>query len=103
MTITKGMKINQKIRNRVLRVANFILATRSTVRDAAKEFGVSKSTVHKDVSERLAIINPELYEEIKVHLKYHTSIRHLRGGEATKQMYKGNSKFSASEERVKGA
>lgn len=100
MTITKGMKINQKIRNRVLKVANFILATRSTVRDAAKEFGVSKSTVHKDVSERLAIINPELHEEIKVHLKYHTAIRHLRGGEATKQMYKGIS-ISASEKKVK--
>ena len=54
----------------------------------AKEFGVSKSTVHKDLTERLPEINPELANEVKEILDYHKSIRHLRGGEATKQKYR---------------
>lgn len=59
-----------------------------TVRVIAKEFGVSKSTVHKDLTERLPEINPDLANEVKEILDYHKSIRHLRGGEATKLKYK---------------
>lgn len=65
--------------------------TRKTVRVIAKEFGVSKSTVHKDLTERLPEINPELASEVKVILDHHKAIRHLRGGEATKLKYKLNS------------
>lgn len=53
----------------------------------AKEFGVSKSTVHKDLTERLPEINPELASKVKEVLEYHKSIRHIRGGEATRQKY----------------
>lgn len=69
-----------------------------TVRVIAKEFGVSKSTVHKDLTERLPEINPELANEVKEILDYHKSIRHLRGGEATKMKYK---KEEMEEEPVK--
>lgn len=58
------------------------------LRVIAKEFGVSKSTVHKDLTERLPEINPDLANEVKEILDYHKSIRHLRGGEATKLKYK---------------
>ncbi len=64
------------------------METRKTVRVIAKEFGVSKSTVHKDLTERLPDINPDLANEVKTILEYHKSIRHLRGGEATRQKYK---------------
>jgi len=90
METTKGMRINQKIRQRVLDIANYILQSKSTVREAAKEFRVSKSTVHKDMTERLPIINPELFEEVRKHLDYHLVVRHLRGGEATKMLYKAS-------------
>ncbi|SET25158.1 putative DeoR family transcriptional regulator, stage III sporulation protein D [Salinibacillus kushneri] len=58
----------------------------------AKEFGVSKSTVHKDLTERLPEINPELWKEVKEILTYHKSIRHLRGGAATKKKYNDEDK-----------
>lgn len=54
----------------------------------AKEFGVSKSTVHKDLTERLPELNSELANQVKEILEYHKSIRHIRGGEATKRKYK---------------
>ena len=60
----------------------------NTVRTIAKEFGVSKSTVHKDLTERLPEINPDLANQVKHILEYHKSIRHLRGGEATKIKYR---------------
>ncbi|MUV37367.1 Stage III sporulation protein [Lentibacillus sp. JNUCC-1] len=64
------------------------METRKTVRTIAKEFGVSKSTVHKDLTERLPEINPELANDVKEVLNYHKSIRHIRGGEATRKKYK---------------
>ena len=76
------------IKERTLKIAHYILETRKTVRDIAKEFGVSKSTVHKDLTERLPDINPELANAVQEILDYHKSIRHLRGGEATKQKYR---------------
>ena len=80
------------IKERTIRIGNYVIETRMTVRMIAKEFGVSKSTVHKDLTERLPEINPELASEVKKILEYHKSIRHIRGGEATKQKYKRASK-----------
>lgn len=76
------------IKERTIRIGRSLVEKRHTVRAIAKEFGVSKSTVHKDLTERLPEINPELANEVKVILEYHKSIRHLRGGEATKIKYK---------------
>lgn len=78
------MRVNQKIKRRVLDTAQYMLRTRTTVRDAAKRFNVSKSTVHKDVTDRLEIINPELYVQVKKLLDYHFQIKHIRGGQAIK-------------------
>jgi putative DeoR family transcriptional regulator (stage III sporulation protein D) len=83
-TMTNGIRINQKIKNRVLEISNYFLNNMPTVRETALKFKVSKSTVHMDVTDRLAIINPELHKKVKKVLDYHTSIRHLRGGEASK-------------------
>ncbi|QQK81631.1 sporulation transcriptional regulator SpoIIID [Salicibibacter cibi] len=75
------------IKERTIKIGRYVVETRKTVRTIAKEFGVSKSTVHKDLTERLPDINPELAHEVKSILDYHKSIRHLRGGEATKVKY----------------
>lgn len=69
-------------------LAAFIIQHRATVRAAAKAFGVSKSTVHKDVKERLRPVNPDLYLQAMRVLRYNKSVRHLRGGEATRQKYR---------------
>ena len=76
------------IKERTIKIGRCIVETRKTVRTIAKEFGVSKSTVHKDLTERLPEINPELAQQVKLILEYHKSVRHLRGGEATKIKYK---------------
>jgi len=76
------------IKDRTIRIGEYIVKTKKTVRVIAKEFGVSKSTVHKDLTERLPKINPDLANEVKEILDYHKSIRHLRGGEATKLKYR---------------
>ncbi|WP_018923151.1 sporulation transcriptional regulator SpoIIID [Salsuginibacillus kocurii] len=75
------------IKERTIKIGRHLVETRKTVRTIAKEFGVSKSTVHKDMTERLPEIDPDLANEVKVILEYHKSIRHLRGGEATKVKY----------------
>ncbi|GIQ61984.1 hypothetical protein PACILC2_05520 [Paenibacillus cisolokensis] len=81
------------IKERTIKIGRCIVETKHTVRTIAKEFGVSKSTVHKDLTERLPEINPDLADQVKHILEYHKSIRHLRGGEATKIKYKkSNSK-----------
>ncbi|GAA0487165.1 sporulation transcriptional regulator SpoIIID [Virgibacillus sp. MSP4-1] len=80
------------IKERTIKIGKYIVETRKTVRVIAKEFGVSKSTVHKDLTERLPEINPELWKEVKEILTYHKSIRHLRGGAATKQKYNDEDK-----------
>jgi len=77
------------IRQRVLEISNYIVESRVTVRQAAKIFGVSKSTVHKDVTERLPEINEELAVKVRADLEQNKAERHLRGGEATKNKYKG--------------
>lgn len=79
--------MNDTIWKRVLDVGSYIRDTRTTVRDAAKVFGVSKSTVHKDITERLPRINPVLAGWVKEVLDFNKSERHIRGGEATRQKY----------------
>ena len=75
------------IEERVIELANYIIDTKCTVRQAAKKFGVSKSTVHKDVTERLKGINFSLYKEVLPVLAINKAERHLRGGQATKEKY----------------
>ncbi|AEF18181.1 MULTISPECIES: sporulation transcriptional regulator SpoIIID [Thermoanaerobacterium] len=76
------------IEERTLEIGKYIIKNKSTVREAAKVFGVSKSTVHKDVTERLENINPKLYQEVKEVLEKNKAERHIRGGNATKIKYK---------------
>ncbi|MDF2686900.1 MAG: sporulation transcriptional regulator SpoIIID, partial [Clostridia bacterium] len=75
------------IKVRVLTLANYIYENNATVRDTAKTFGISKSTVHKDVTERLKVFNPAIYEDVRKVLEKNKAERHLRGGYATKQKY----------------
>lgn len=70
-----------------MELAHYIISTNSTVRAAAKKFRVSKSTVHKDVTERLQELNPGLAAEVKDVLESNKAERHLRGGMATKEKY----------------
>ena len=76
------------IEERAVALAQYIIDSKDTVRGAAKRFGVSKSTVHKDVTERLMKINPLLAGEGKKVLDDNKAERHIRGGEATRQKYK---------------
>ena len=75
------------IEERSVELAHYIIESKDTVRGAAKKFGVSKSTVHKDVSERLKKINPSLAKEVRVVLDENEAERHIRGGMATKRKY----------------
>ena len=75
------------IEERTVELANYIIENNCTVRKAAKKFGISKSTVHKDVAERLKHTNPQLYGRVKVILDQNKAQRHIRGGLATKQKY----------------
>ncbi len=75
------------IKLRVLTIGNYIAQTNATVREAAALFGVSKSSVHKDMTDRLEDINPELYERVRKVLDTNKAERHLRGGMATKEKY----------------
>ncbi|MBQ6876989.1 MAG: sporulation transcriptional regulator SpoIIID [Oscillospiraceae bacterium] len=74
---------------RTILAAEYIIENGATVRSAAKKFGVSKSTVHKDVSERLRRLNPNLYLQVKEVLEKNKSERHIRGGIATREKYAG--------------
>jgi putative DeoR family transcriptional regulator (stage III sporulation protein D) len=76
------------IEERVLEVANYIIDSKATIRKTAKVFGVSKSTIHKDMTERLPKINPTIAVEAKNILDINKAERHIRGGRATKMKYK---------------
>ena len=76
------------IEERACELAIYMIENRTTVREAAKKFGISKSTVHKDVSERLEKINPVLAKEVRKILDANKAERHIRGGEATREKYK---------------
>ena len=75
------------IQERALEHANYMIENNATVRQAAKNFGISKSTVHKEVTERLGQINPELAAEARKVIDVNKSERHIRGGMATKEKY----------------
>ena len=75
------------IERRVIELANYIIDNNSTVRAAAKKFHISKSTVHKDVTERLKTLNGELSNKVSDILKTNKAERHIRGGIATKEKY----------------
>ncbi|MGB7604920.1 MAG: sporulation transcriptional regulator SpoIIID [Lutisporaceae bacterium] len=75
------------IEERALEIAKYIISSKTTVRDAARIFGVSKSTVHKDVTERLPRINPSVAMQVKEIMDQNKAERHIRGGRATKIKY----------------
>ena len=75
------------IEDRAVMLAKYIIDSKDTVRGAAAKYGISKSTVHKDVSERLAYINPGLANDVRVILDENKAERHIRGGLATKLKY----------------
>ena len=75
------------IEERAINIANYIIENNATVRQTAKQFGISKSTVHKDVTDRLNQINPALASEARKVLDVNKSERHIRGGLATKEKY----------------
>ena len=74
---------------RAVRLAQYIIENRTTVRAAAQKFGISKSTVHKDISERLPQFNRVLYQQVKEVLEVNKAQRHIRGGIATRKKYRG--------------
>ena len=80
--------MNEAIEHRACALAVFMIENQGTVRAAAKEFGISKSTVHKDISERLFYINHSLYEQVKPILELNKAERHIRGGMATQKKYR---------------
>ena len=79
----KGISIDE----RAIELAHYIIDSKDTVRGAAQKFGISKSTVHKDVSERLKKINPSLATQVRIILDENKAERHIRGGMATKLKY----------------
>ena len=79
--------MQEYIQERCLAIAVYMLENKATVRQAAAKFGVSKSSVHKDMGERLPIINPTIAAQIAHLLAYNKAVRHLRGGAATRDKY----------------
>ena len=75
------------IEERAVEIANYIIEHKATVRQAAKHYGISKSTVHKDISDRLCQVNPALAAETRKIIDVNKSERHIRGGMATKEKY----------------
>ena len=83
----RGLILKEYIEERAVEIANYIIENNATVRQTAKKFGVSKSTVHKDVTERLIQVNRPLAEQAREVLEVNKSERHIRGGLATKEKY----------------
>ena len=73
--------------NRVIDEGNYIIETGKTVREIAEVFGLSKSTIHKDLRDRLFEIDTGLYQKVSNILQYHMDIRHIRGGESTRRKF----------------
>ena len=110
-TITKGQPKHfaagylssakhQQIEERAVTVAEYIVEKNATVRQAAKTFGISKSTVHKDITDRLGAVNPALAEQAREVLDRNKSERHIRGGMATKKMYDSKKRRSGDEAAI---
>ena len=81
--------IKENLEQRAEELALYLIENRATVRAAAKQFGISKSTVHKDISERLPLYNRSLWLQVKALLEENKAQRHIRGGLATRRKYKG--------------
>ena len=79
--------MNKKTLDRVIEEANYIFNTKNTIRETSYVFGVSKSSVDKDSRERLVLLDKNLYEKVSSILEYHTYIKHIRGGQATKRKF----------------
>ena len=75
------------IEQRAVEVGKYIIKSKATVRETAKRFGISKSTVHKDLTDRLNIINPQLAKDVRKILEVNKAERHIRGGLATRRKY----------------
>lgn len=84
--------MKEYIEKRAVEIADYIIKKGATVRQAARIYGVSKSTVHKDVTERLPKINPLKASQVKVILDINKAERHIRGGKATKMKYEAMNK-----------
>lgn len=82
-----GFRKKEDIQARAIQIGEYIVEHKATVRKTAREFGVSKSTVHKDVTERLQDIDNSLYKEVHKILMINKSERHIRGGMATRKKY----------------
>ena len=80
--------MNCSVEERAILLGNYIAENNATVRTAANQFSVSKSTVHKDVAQRLKYVDPQLYREVKNVLEVNKAQRHIRGGMATRMKYK---------------
>lgn len=81
--------MDESTRQRCITIAQYMLEHRATVRQAAQACGLSKSAVHKDMCHRLPGVNANLARQVHALLAYNKSVRHLRGGEATRQRYQG--------------
>ena len=81
--------MTEDLLTRARELAVYIIETRTTIRQAAKHFGLSKSTVHKDLTERLPLANRALYLKVREILNCNKAARHIRGGLATRKKYKG--------------
>lgn len=79
--------MSTQIINRVIKVADHIIATKDTIRETAKKFRISKSTIHKDLQERLNQVDIKKYNIIKEILNEHLETRHIKGGESTRQLF----------------
>ena len=86
------------VEERAVELGAYILENNTTVRAAAKQFHVSKSTVHKDVSDRLKTLNPWLYGQVRQVLEVNKAQRHIRGGMATREKYKHKAESGPGEE-----
>lgn len=81
--------MDESTRERCITIARYMLEHRATVRQAAQACGLSKSAVHKDMCRRLPCVSEPLARQVSALLAYNKSVRHLRGGEATRQRYQG--------------
>ena len=75
------------IKERILKEANHIISTRETIRETAEKFKISKSTIHKDLQERLLLINADLHKQVNRIFNEHNIYKHLKGGQSTKEKY----------------
>ena len=91
--------MKESVEERAVELGRYIIEEKATVRNAAKKFGISKSTVHKDVSERLKYMNPSLHREVKKVLDTNKAQRHIRGGLATQQKYLKEAEAREREQR----